>query len=250
MPRVCLQHLAATLLTISVLLTPAAPQTAHGAPEAPSTDCVVLLHGLFRTHFAMKPLQWYLEGEGFATVNLSYPSLLYPIEELADMAVGRALQICHSRGLQTIHFVTHSLGGILVRQYTSEHAIVGLRRVVMLGPPNQGSQVADYYSSLGIMDAMQPEALRQLGTGEYSIPQRLGPVNFELGVIAGNFRATTVLPGFPDRASDGTVAVEEAIVPGMLDFLQMPVTHTFMIMNPEVMRQVVHFLRYGEFARN
>lgn len=231
-----------------------APSMAIPAPVTPGavaeSRCVILLHGLFRTHFAMKPLEWYLEREGFATVNQGYPSLLYPIEELAEMAVGRALQACHGRGLHNINFVTHSLGGILVRQYASVRPIQGIQRVVMLGPPNQGSQVADFYSSLDLLGAVEPAALLQLGTGEQSIPQRLGPVDFELGVIAGNFRSSTWLPGFPDEASDGTVSVAEAIVPGMLDFLQLPVSHTFMIINPEVMRQVVHFLNVGEFDRS
>jgi pimeloyl-ACP methyl ester carboxylesterase len=237
-----------------VLLLAALLFSGAGANMARANDdtgeCVILLHGLFRTHLALKPMEWYLQSEGYTTVNQSYPSLLYPIEELAEMAVGRALQHCHGLGRHRIHFVTHSLGGILVRQYAAVHPIQGIGRVVMLGPPNQGSQVADYYSSLEIMGIAEPVALAQLGTGEASIPQRLGPVEFELGVIAGNFRSSTVLPGFPDEASDGTVSVSEAFVPGMIDFLQMPVSHTFMIINPEVMRQVVHFLRSGAFDRD
>jgi pimeloyl-ACP methyl ester carboxylesterase len=235
------------LLLLTLLLAGAIAPTARAGDNG--AECVILLHGLFRTHLAMKPMEWYLQREGYTTVNQSYPSLLYPIEELAEMAVGRALQHCHGLGRHAIHFVTHSLGGILVRQYASVRPIQGIRRVVMLGPPNQGSQVADYYSSLEMLGIAEPVALAQLGTGEASIPQRLGPVEFELGVIAGNFRSSTVLPGFPDQASDGTVSVAEAFVPGMIDFLQMPVSHTFMIVNPEVMRQVVHFLRLGEFDR-
>ena len=241
-------HRPVVLLVVGLLLAGAMVRPAQADND--DTACVVLLHGLFRTHLALKPLEWYLQSEGYTTVNQSYPSLLYPIEELAEMAVGRALQHCHGLGRHDIHFVTHSLGGILVRQYASVRPIKGIRRVVMLGPPNQGSQVADYYSSLEVLGVAEPVALEQLGTGEASIPQRLGPVDFELGVIAGNFRSSTVLPGFPDEASDGTVSVSEAFVPGMLDFLQMPVSHTFMIVNPEVMRQVVHFLRFGEFDRD
>ena len=94
-----------------------------------------------------------------------------------------------------------------------------------------------------------PPAILELGTDGSSIPRQLGPVKFDLGVIAGNFRKDTWLPGFPDGMSDGTVTVAEAIVPGMLDFLQLPVSHTFMIINPVVMRQVAHFLHHGEFAR-
>lgn len=232
-------------LTLVAAITPLRALAEDSDPQ-----CVILLHGLFRTALAMKPLQWHLDGEGYTTVNQSYPSLLYPIEELADTAVTRGLQACHSQGAHRIHFVTHSLGGILVRQYDTRQSITGLERVVMLGPPNQGSQVADYYSSLAWLEGVEPAALEQLGTGEASVPLRLGPVSFALGVIAGTLREQTVLPGFPDGPSDGTVSAAEATVPGMLDFLQMPVSHTFMIWNPEVMRQVVHFLRDGNFQRD
>lgn len=211
-------------------------------------QCVILLHGLFRSALALKPMEWYLEREGYVVVNQGYPSLLYSIEDLADMAVNAGLQHCHALGLSRVHFVTHSLGGILVRQYSSRHPIPGLERVVMMGPPNQGSQVAQYYATLALPGPVPP-AITELGVGEASVPRALGPVNFDLGVIAGNFRSTTWLPGFPDELSDGTVTVAEAVVPGMLDFLQMPVSHTFMIINPLVMQQVVHFLRHGEFQR-
>ena len=220
------------------------------AARAGSSDeqCVILLHGLFRSALALKPMQWFLEREGYTTVNQSYPSLLYPIDELAEMAVSAGLQHCHGLGLSRVHFVTHSLGGILVRQYAAQRDIPGLERVVMLGPPNQGSQVAQYYGSLELPGPVPP-AILELGLDAESVPRRLGPVRFDLGVIAGNLRLSTWLPGFPDESSDGTVTVAEAVVPGMLDFLQMPVSHTFMIVNPLVMQQVAYFLQHGEFQR-
>jgi len=221
---------------------------AENNTEAQRSDCVVLLHGLWRTELSMKPLQWYLADAGFLVSNPSYPSLSYPIEELATMAVEEGLAECRAQGSERIHFVTHSLGGILVRQYLSRSNIAEMERVVMLGPPNQGSQVADYVSSLGILRPFTPEAVEQLGTGEQSIPLRLGPVNFELGVIAGT-SGTGGVPGSPAGASDGTVAVVETLVPGMLDWIEMPVGHTFMMWSETVQRQVVYFLRFGKFDR-
>jgi triacylglycerol lipase len=212
------------------------------------SDCVVLLHGLSRTELSMKPMQWHLADAGFLVSSPTYPSLSYPIEELAVMAVEEGLGECRAQGSGRIHFVTHSLGGILVRQYLSRSSIAELERVVMLGPPNQGSQVADYVSSLDILEPFTPDALEQLGTGEQSIPLRLGSVNFELGIIAGTSSAG-VMPGSPESASDGTVAVAETVVPGMLDFLEMPVGHTFMMWSEAVQQQVVYFLRFGKFDR-
>lgn len=212
-------------------------------------ECVVLLHGLFRSSVAMKPLEWHLESQGYTVVNQDYASISFPIEELAEVAVGQGIDACQAQGIFPIHFVTHSLGGLLVRQYAGQHAMPESTRVVMLGPPNQGSQVADYYGSFTFLGDLEPVAIDQLGTGEQSLARQLGPVEFQLGVIAGNIRSGTFLPGFPDEPSDGTVTVAETIVPGMLDFLQMPVVHTFMIWNPMVWSQAVHFLRDGQFQR-
>jgi hypothetical protein len=231
------------LLIIALIFPAIAWAQSPLRPEA----CVILLHGLWRTELSMKWLQWQLEEAGYATANPTYPSLRYPIEELARRGVGQGLQECAPHQPQTIHFVTHSLGGILVRQYLSQTEIPDLHRVVMLGPPNQGSEKADFVYSMELLRPLTPDAVEQLGTGESSVPLRLGPVYFELGIIAGNTHRLAVLPGTPAVASDGTVAVEETIVPGMLDFIEMPVGHTFMMWSPAVRDQVLHFLREGKF---
>lgn len=231
--------------TLILALLLASPALAN--PPLKPNACVILLHGLWRTELSMKWLQWELEEAGFATANPTYPSLRYPIEELARRGVGQGLRECAPHQAAKIHFVTHSLGGILVRQYLNQTEIPGLSRVVMLGPPNQGSQMADYVSSLELLRPLTPEAIEQLGTGERSVPQRLGPVDFELGIIAGTANSRGPMPGTPARASDGTVAVEETMVPGMLDFIELPVGHTFMMWSPAVRDQVLHFLREGRF---
>ena len=216
---------------------------------ADSEECVVLLHGLFRSSVAMKPMEWYLEQAGYQVVNQGYDSISATIEVLAETAVGAGLAACQNLGSSRVHFVTHSLGGVLVRQYASVHSLAPGSRVVMLGPPNQGSQVAAYYAGLDWLEGLRPVAIDQLAAGEQSVPPRLGPVDFQLGIIAGNLRGTTLLPGFPDGPSDGTVSVAETVVPGMLDFLQMPVMHTSMIWNPLVWEQAVYFIRNGAFSR-
>ncbi|QFU75464.1 alpha/beta hydrolase [Halioglobus maricola] len=242
-----ISQLALPVALMSVMAS--ARVQAEDTVGARADRCVILLHGLFRSSLSLKPMQWFLDRDGYTTVNLSYPSLLHPIPELAEDVITNSLRTCHARGAHKINFVTHSLGGILVRQYASVQPIQGMQRAVMLGPPNGGSQVAEYYGSIDFLSAIEPMAIRQLGTGEESIPRSLGPVEFELGVIAGGARDSTLLPGFPDEPSDGTVSLAEAVVPGMLDFLQMPVTHTFMIWNPKVMHQVGYFLEYGTFER-
>jgi triacylglycerol lipase len=235
------------MLVLPLLLLGMLP--ARAELEEQRDECVILLHGMWRSAMAMKPLQWYLEGLGYTVVNESYPSLSYSIVDLAEMAAGGGLEQCRQRRFDRIHFVTHSLGGILVRQYARGGNIEGLERVVMLGPPNQGSQVADYYGSFELLDPVRPQVMDDLRTGEDSFMGRLGPVNFDLGVIAGTANRRPGVPGFPDEIGDGTVSVAETIVPGMLDFLTMPTTHTFMIWNSDVMEQVAYFLKRGQFNR-
>lgn len=206
-----------------------------------------MLHGLWRTALSMKAVEWELESAGYAVANVTYPSLSYPIEELAVMAVEDGVGDCQARDHTRINFVTHSLGGILLRQYLDGRTIVGLHRVVMMGPPNQGSQLADYVYSFDFLQPLAPRAVIQLGTGIESIPLRLGPVDFSLGVIAGTANRRTLMPGLPAEASDGTVTVAETRVPGMLDFLQVESSHTFMMWNAQVLEQVLYFLQHGAF---
>jgi triacylglycerol lipase len=138
----------------------------------------------------------------------------------------------------------------LLRQYLDGNQIAELQRVVMLGPPNKGSQLADYVQSLEYLQPLTPQAVAQLGTDDASIPLQLGEVDFDLGVIAGTAWQAALLPGFPNEVSDGTVAVSETWVKGMQDFLEVPVSHTFLMWKPEVLAQVVYSLQHGVFDHN
>ncbi|MGD8348326.1 MAG: alpha/beta hydrolase [Gammaproteobacteria bacterium] len=209
---------------------------------------VILLHGLARTDRSMHKLEQALVGQGYCVVNVSYESTRHDIETLAETAIGPALSNCP--GGQKIHFVTHSLGGILVRQYLQKHRIEHLGRVVMLGPPNKGSEVVDKLGEFPGFHFINGDAGLQLGTGATSVPNSLGPAEFDLGVIAGtssiNLFLSSMIPG-PD---DGKVSVENTRLEGMRDHLEMEVTHTFMMRSPEVIEQVIYYLREGRFRRD
>ena len=145
---------------------------------AQADECVVLLHGLMRSSMSMNKMQRELDDAGFVTVNIDYPSRDHTIEELAEIAVPEGLEACREfDDVERIHFVTHSLGGILVRQYLEMEAIEELGRVVMLGPPNQGSIAADDLEVVQGFDWLNGPAGRQLGKGEHSVPLRLGPAD-------------------------------------------------------------------------
>ena len=217
-------------------------------PEAAQesvAECVILLHGLARTSRSMEELQQKLEKVGYQVINVSYDSRHQPIETLARNVVPTAAAQC-AAGVQ-INFVTHSLGGILVRFYLSESGLDHLGRVVMLGPPNQGSEAVDALASMPGFEALNGPAGLQLGTGPDSIPNQLPAADFEVGIIAGsrsiNLFLSLLIPG----ADDGKVSVERAKLEGMTDFLVVPHTHPMMMDSDDVIEQVIFFLRHGRF---
>lgn len=210
-----------------------------------ASDCVVLLHGLARTEASMEKLASVLSQEGYEVANVSYPSRKYPVEELSKIAVERGLSKCP--GDDTIHFVTHSLGGILIRYYLEKNDLEGLGRVVMLAPPNQGSEVVDNLRDLPGFTLVNGPAGSQLGTDEDSISSKLGPVHFELGIIAGTKSMNPILSRYLPNPDDGKVSVESTKVKGMNDFITVPHSHPFLMRAPETIKQVVSFLRTGSF---
>jgi len=214
---------------------------------AKTSDCVILLHGLGRTSHSMKKLEKSLSFQGYRVINLNYPSTKYSIEFLAEETLGKAIEQCNKTSPSKIHFVTHSMGGIIVRYYLKHHKLSNLGRVVMLSPPNQGSELVNHLKDSFIFKKINGPAAQQLGTGKDSIPLKLGAVDFELGVITGkrslNPLNSIILPG----ADDGAVSVEGAKVASMKDFIVLPHSHAFIMRSKDTIEQVLHFLKYGKF---
>ena len=218
-------------------------------------ELVVLLHGLKRTSRSMKPLERLLVGEGYEVLNHDYPSSSAPVEVLAtDVAKALRRPVQQAR---VVHFVTHSMGGIVLRLMRAAGALPNLGRVVMLAPPNQGSEVVDRFRENPLLarlfDAFNGPAGKQLGTGATSTPNQLGPADFELGVIAGErssllaWLLSTKTPVFSER-NDGKVAVRRTALAGMREHLVVDHSHTFLMSRPSVKRAVVHFLAQGSFG--
>lgn len=213
-------------------------------------DCVILLHGMARSANSMERLQHTLENAGLTVVNVDYPSTTATIEALAQLAVEQGLSACAEYGEGRIHFVTHSLGGILVRVYfRNNRAEPRLGRVVMLGPPNHGSEIIDTLHDMPGFELVNGPAAEQLGTGPEGLPSSLGAVTFELGIIAGNQSVNPLYSWMLPEDDDGKVTVDSTRVDGMKAHLVLPVTHTFMMRNPVVIDQTVHFLKTGQFFR-
>jgi triacylglycerol lipase len=220
---------------------------ATSAPAFGAQAEVILLHGLCRTSRSMMPMQRALTHAGYKVRNVDYPSRTASIQKLADDTIGRVVADCQQDSATKINFVTHSLGGILVRDYLTRHSIPELGRVVMLAPPNQGSEVVDKLGHLFLFKWINGPAGNELGTDATSTPNKLGLANFPVGIIAGdrsiNWINSLLIPG----SDDGKVSVQRTKLAGMSDHMVIHATHPFIMRNHEVIRQTTQFLRTGGF---
>ncbi|NNE70491.1 MAG: alpha/beta hydrolase [Rhodothermales bacterium] len=209
---------------------------------------VVLLHGLIRSKGSMKRMERALEKEGYRVCNIGYPSTRYDIQELASDHVYPAVIACVGDGESKIDFVTHSLGGILVRQLADELLSERMGRVVMLSPPNGGSEVVDRIGDWWLFKALNGPAGTELGTESTSVPNQLGPPSFEVGIITGKRTINLINSIMIEGQDDGKVSVENARLEGMSDFLVLPVSHPFIMKNRRAIEATHRFLDTGHFA--
>ncbi|MEN8254717.1 MAG: alpha/beta hydrolase [Verrucomicrobiota bacterium] len=221
-------------------------------PDAPrrqtaKQETVVVLHGLTRSSRAMEKMANALRTEGYTVINHGYPSTTATIEELTK----QVFQILEPqiKDAETVHFATHSMGGIILRQHLEEHELPNLGRVVMLAPPSRGSEVPDKLGNIFLYKWINGPAGNQLGTGPDSLPLCLKDPEFELGIIAGDRTLNPFLSMLISGPDDGKVSLAR-VKPGIYtDYVQLHVTHPCMVWNDEVIGQTKHFLKYGSFNK-
>ncbi|WP_372840819.1 esterase/lipase family protein [Phaeovulum sp.] len=214
---------------------------------AAEARCVVLLHGLARSDLSLILLEGVLKRQGYQVVNSDYPSTEAPLQELVGY-VDAAIAECHEP--ESVDFVTHSMGGILLRVWALKgENTARIGRAVMLAPPNQGSEFADLLMRSDTLAWLRGPSAMQLATeGETALSPRLPGVAFELGVIAGNRKINPIASLLIDGENDGIVSVESTRVEGMNDHIVLPVAHTTMVNDPQVIFEVQSFLAKGQFV--
>lgn len=209
-------------------------------------DCVILLHGLARTNHSMAKLESTLKKHHYIVVNNNYPSTKKTIEQLANEFIPPMLYQCLKHHPKHIHFVAHSLGGMMVEHYLQTHTITKLDTIIMLSPPNHGSPLADLLHNNKIVQLILGPSIQELTTQIKESPLKRGP--YKIGIIVGN-RSFNPLGAFIfDEPNDGIVPVSSTKMKKMNDFIVLPVTHTFMMRNDRVITQILCFLKREHFC--
>lgn len=237
-----------SLFSASLLLCLGCATTrANTDTTATPKACVILLHGLGRTSYSMNNIAEALQADGYTVWNEGYPSRSNTIETLASNTFPAALAFCRQHPTVKVHVVTHSLGGILLRHYLQANTIPNLDKIVMLSPPNHGSEIVDRFADNWLFRGLMGPAFLQLGTN--GIVRTFNSIPGTIGIITGDKSSdpwfSSTIPG-PD---DGKVSVDSAKLSEMSDFLVVPVGHTSIMNSKMVIQQIRHFLEQGSFAK-
>jgi murein DD-endopeptidase MepM/ murein hydrolase activator NlpD len=217
-------------------------------PKNPDSEkgVVILLHGLGRSDRSMSGMANYLMQNGYGVCNQGYPSTTSAVELLSSY-VGNALERVERAGAKKVHLVTHSMGGILARYYLQRRTLPNGSRVVMLSPPNQGSEVIDNLSNWRWFGRLMGPAALQLSTSANSLPNRMPGTLAETGIITGTSSSDPWFNWMFAGDTDGKVSVESARMNGMTDFLTVNRGHTRIMAADEVQYQTRYFLDNGFF---
>jgi alpha-beta hydrolase superfamily lysophospholipase len=224
--------------------------------RADANETVVLLHGLGRTSFSMARLAHDLKRDGYEVVNLTYTSRSQSLEEIATVWLPRQLATHAGAGKPRLHFVTHSMGGIVVRLWLSKcGAPANLGRVVMLAPPNAGSELSDRGQSFAPFRWATGKNGVRLTTAEDALPTALGAwpergPGRELGIIAGDRSLNPWMARRLPLPNDGKVAVARTHLSGETDHITLPYSHTWLAWHARTITQVRAFLRDARFSRS
>lgn len=238
---------AATLFALT--LAPASTLSAATQIEPPSSasqECVILLHGLARSASSMAKMASSLQAQHYHVINVDYPSREFTVDKLTQLAIPPAVTQCQSA--PSIHFVTHSMGGILVRYYLKENTLSNLGKVVMLGPPNQGSEVVDEMGDWPGFSWLNGPAGEQLGT-QSELLKNLGPANFNLGIIAGEDSINWILSTYIPSDDDGKVSIKNTKLEGMNEHIVLEVSHPYIMKNTHAINATLLFLKTGSFTQ-
>ena len=212
-----------------------------------SGEIVILIHGLARTHRSMSKMGRILATAGFLPILLRYPSRKHQLEKLADNFIVPEIQRILASTQRPVHFVTHSMGGILLRIVLLELPTERIGRSVMLAPPNHGSEIVDKMRKHAWFRHFFGPAALELCTADGILPKQLPPLPPRCGIIAGDRSAFHLFDSTLPGPHDGTVSVASTKEEGAEAHIILHTSHPFIMSTSEVIENTVYFLQYGRF---
>jgi len=242
--KILFRLVSTVMLVALVVYTPANAFFTHSDEGPGNKEIIVLLHGLGRSNTSMWLLASRLEDAGYYVQRVEYRSLHQNPDEIVKDISSQINQCCQKH-TQSVHFVGHSLGGLMVRAYLQNNKVDKLGRVVLLGTPNKGTEAADHFSDSWLIDILGPTA-KALGTDDKSFPTSLEAPYYPVGIIAGELKSKLNDPVIPGK-DDGLVSVEATKIDAMTDFIIIETGHSMMRYDREVADQTIEFIRNGVF---
>ena len=224
---------------------------AEGKAKNQSDRLCLMVHGHIRAKESFNTMAAAMREDGYDAYAINYPSARATVDDLLEQM--RTLMADFWHAYSHIDIVTHSMGGLLMRAAITDKEWDSIGRFVMLGPPNQGAFMADQLSghslSRGLYRLIYGPSGQALITGPDGLAAKAGIPGCEFGIIAGGRGAergySPLIPG----DNDGVVEVTSTKLDGMTDHLVLPVLHTTMMADDEVIRQTKYFLAHGRFER-
>ena len=214
-------------------------------------ETIVLLHGILRSKMDMIALEKSLAENGYDCINILYPSREKKLEDIAEFVDTQIKSHASFSPEKPLNFVTHSMGGLVTRYYIATYTPENLGKVVMLSPPNSGSEFADFLSENKYLSPLFKgifgPASEQLKTTHRHID---GDITYPLGIIAGSASINPLAPWILEGEHDGIVPVERTKIEGMTDHITLHSNHTFMMFEPKVINQVLYFLENKRFKHD
>lgn len=215
--------------------------------ENPTEDYVLLLHGIRASAGCMDKIAHFLDSKGYIVINLDYPSSKYDIETLVENYIAPVIASYSTDPTRTLHIVTHSMGGLVLRKYLESHDLPNLGNIVMIAPPNHGSEWSDFFASWPIAEFFMGPALSEMKTGENGITEKLPEPKVPTGIIAGRSIWSPIGNYLTDGDTDGKVSVESTKLKYMKEFILVAESHISILSSEEVLLATERFLKTENF---
>jgi pimeloyl-ACP methyl ester carboxylesterase len=208
-------------------------------------DYVVLLHGMAVNSLYMLRLEKALSKEGYQIINMDYPSRKSTISDISNM-IFKKLNLINKESNLKVHFVGFSMGCLVIRELLGKNELPNVGNIVLIGPPNHGSQVSDFLVNNIFYKAFFGPAGQQLTTN-FAKNNPFPSLQHTFGIIAGNVCLDPFSYFILPKENDGKITVESTKLEGMKDHIIIPISHTLMVFSNEVIKQVIYFLKYSHF---